>query len=55
MRAAIIFGLGLMLLPAVHAQTPPDLKAVLTKVSEIYKEATQYEFIGDAEGVKRNV
>jgi outer membrane lipoprotein-sorting protein len=48
MRSVIIFGLGLLLLPAAHAQTPPDLKAVLKKVSEIYKAATQYEFIGDA-------
>lgn len=42
-----MFGLGL-LLPAAQAQTQPDLKAVLKKVSEIYKAATQYEFIGDA-------
>jgi outer membrane lipoprotein-sorting protein len=48
MRSAIMLAMALLVLPAARAQTPPDLKAVLKKVSEIYKAATQYEFIGDA-------
>jgi outer membrane lipoprotein-sorting protein len=47
MRSAIMFGLGLLLLPAAQAQGPPDLTAMLKKVSEIYRAATQYEFIGE--------
>src|ERR1700722_4007380 len=47
MRAAIILGLTLLMLPAATAQTKPDLKAVLNKVSQLYKAATQYEFISE--------
>lgn len=48
MRRAIVFGLWLLALSAAQAQTKPDLKAVLKKISEIYKAATEYEFIGEA-------
>jgi outer membrane lipoprotein-sorting protein len=47
MRRAIILGLSVLLLRMASAQTQPDLMAVLKKVGEIYKAATQYEFVGD--------
>lgn len=48
MRRAIIFCLPILLIPMALPQTPPDLTAVLKRVSEIYKAASQYELIGDA-------
>lgn len=47
MRSATILGLSLLLLPAVRAQTQPDIAAVVRRVSQFYKDATQFEFIGE--------
>jgi outer membrane lipoprotein-sorting protein len=48
MRRAIILGLSILLLGVASAQSQPDLAAVLRKVSDTYKAASQYELIGDA-------
>jgi outer membrane lipoprotein-sorting protein len=56
MQTAVRFALFALIGPAAAAQTP-DVAEILAKVSETYKTASQYEFVGDttsSKGVNAN-
>ncbi len=44
-RLAALF---ILFLRAADAQTPPDVAEILKRVSEVYKSASQYEFVIDS-------